>query len=45
MFTLDVARAHIRELQRDAARESAGLDLSRAADRMRRFVARKRHGA
>jgi hypothetical protein len=45
MYTLDVARAHIRELQREAAREPAGIDLGRAADRVRLFVARRRHGA
>jgi hypothetical protein len=42
MYTLDVARAHIRDLQRDAARESTGIDLGRAAGRLRRLVARKR---
>ena len=44
MYTLDLARAHIRDLQREAAREPAGIDIGRAAVRVRRFVARKRLG-
>ncbi len=42
MYPLDVTSAHIRELQRDAARESAGIDLGRAAGKLRSLVARKR---
>jgi len=41
MYTLDVARAHIRDLQRDAARESAGIDVTLVAGRLRRLVSRK----
>ena len=44
MYTLDVARAHIRDLQREAARDSAGIDLGRTASRLRRLVTRKRIG-
>ena len=44
MYTLDVARAHIRDLQREAARDSAGIDLGRAAGRLRRLVARTHIG-
>ncbi len=41
MYTLDLARAHIRDLQRDAARESAGIDMTQVAGRLRRLVSRK----
>ena len=41
MYTLDLARAHIRDLQRDAARQSAGIDVTRVAGRLRRLVNRR----
>lgn len=41
MFTLEYARARIRELQQEAARESAGIDVTRVAGRLRRLVNRK----
>ena len=44
MYTLDLARAHIRDLQRDAARESAGIDVTRVAARLRRLVNRSHAG-
>jgi hypothetical protein len=42
MFTLDLARARILELQQEAARESAGIDVTLVAGRLRRLVQRKR---
>jgi hypothetical protein len=42
MFTLDLARARIIELQREAARDSAGIDVTLVAGRLRRLVHRKR---
>jgi hypothetical protein len=36
MMTLDLARAHIDELQRAAARDSRGLELRRLTSRLRR---------
>jgi hypothetical protein len=44
MYTLDVARARIRELQQEAARDSAGIDVTRVAGRLRRLVHRKHAG-
>jgi hypothetical protein len=44
MYTLDLARARIRELQHEAARESAGIDVTQVAGRLRRLVNRKRAG-
>ena len=41
MYTLDVARARIRELQREAARDSAGIDVTLVAGRLRRLMHRK----
>ena len=41
MYTLDLARARIRELQREAAREPAGIDVTIVAGRLRRLVNRK----
>ena len=41
MYTLDVARARILELQREAARDSAGIDVTRVAGRLRRLMDRK----
>jgi hypothetical protein len=44
MYTLDLARARIRELQREAARESAGIDVTLVAGRLRRLVHRMHAG-
>jgi hypothetical protein len=41
MYTLDVARARIRELQQEAARDSAGIDVTLVAGRLRRLMHRK----
>ncbi len=40
MYTLDLARATIRELQREAARHSLGVDMPRKTGRLRRLVNR-----
>ena len=42
MFTLDLARARIIELQQEAARDSAGIYVTLVAGRLRRLVHRKR---
>ena len=42
MYTLDLARAHQLDLQREAARASSGIEISRATDRLRRLVNRRR---
>jgi hypothetical protein len=45
MITLDLARARILDLQREAARHSAGIDVTtRNTGRLRRMVTR-RHAA
>jgi hypothetical protein len=41
MITLDLARAHILDLQREAARHAAGNDGTRKTGRLRRLVHRK----
>lgn len=41
MYTLELARARILELQQEAARDSAGRDVTRDAGRLRRLVNRK----
>jgi hypothetical protein len=43
MFTLELARAHINDLQREAARDSEA-GATRAPNRLLRFVARHRSG-
>ncbi|MEP6760017.1 MAG: hypothetical protein ABJA93_01455 [Sporichthyaceae bacterium] len=40
MITLDLARAHIRDLHREAARHSLGVDMPRRTGRLRRLVNR-----
>jgi len=42
MFTLDLARARITELQREAAGHSTGINMTQVAGRLRRFLHRKR---
>lgn len=41
MFTLELARAHIRDLHRAAARQSAAIEATRGAGRLRRRVQRR----
>jgi len=45
MYTLDVARAHLLDLQRDSARasrDSGRPEITRGAGRLRRLVVRRR---
>jgi hypothetical protein len=41
MITLDLARAHIRDLHREAERERAGIGATPVAGRLRRLVTRR----
>jgi GAF domain-containing protein len=42
MFTLELARAHIHDLQREAARDLDGRSLDRRPGRLRRLLDRAR---
>jgi hypothetical protein len=42
MFTLELARAHIDDLTRAAARDADGRSLNRRPSRLRRLVTRAR---
>jgi hypothetical protein len=44
MYTLDLARAHQRDLRREATREGTGIEIARATRRLRRLVSRPRRG-
>ena len=47
MYTLDVARAHLLDLQRDSARatrDSGRPEITRGPSRLRRIIVRRRGG-